>query len=130
MQEKPTSESCSAAMVAVKDALYVLGGKWKLPIIVSLQDGPRRFKELQRRVEDITPRVLSKELKEMELNDLVIRKVISTTPVTVEYSLTAYSDTLFPLTTALYQWGSQHRKRVFEKARQEREEKQLQSEPA
>lgn len=88
------------------------------------------LKSLQRRVEDITPRVLSKELKEMELNDLVTRKVISSTPVTVEYSLTAYSDTLFPLTTALHQWGSQHRKRVFEKSRQEREEKQLQSQPA
>lgn len=130
MLEKRTMESCSAAMVAVKDALYVLGGKWKLPIIVSLQEGPRRFKELQRRVEDITPRVLSKELKEMELNDLVTRKVISTTPVTVEYSLTAYSDTLFPLTNALHEWGSQHRQRVFDKARQEREERQLQSQPA
>lgn len=130
MQEKRTIESCTAAMVAVKDALYVLGGKWKLPIIVSLQESPCRFKELQRRVEDITPRVLSKELKEMELNDLVTRTVISTRPVTVEYSLTAYSDTLFPLTTALHEWGTQHRKRVFDKARQEREEKQLQSQPA
>lgn len=45
MEQMRTTESCSAAMVAVKDALYVLGGKWKLPIIVSLQDGPRRFKE-------------------------------------------------------------------------------------
>jgi len=130
MLEKRTTETCSAALVAVKDALYVLGGKWKLPIIVSLQEGPCRFKELQRRVEDITPRVLSKELKEMELNDLVTRRVISTTPVIVEYSLTAYSETLTPLTNALHAWGSQHRQRVFEKARQEREHKLLQSEPA
>lgn len=120
MLVKKTREECTSAMGSIKDALYVLGGKWKLPIIVSLQEGPARFKELQRRVEGITPRVLSKELKEMEMNDLLARKVVSASPVTIEYSLTAYSKSLGPVTEALHEWGRQHRQRVFAKARQAR----------
>jgi DNA-binding HxlR family transcriptional regulator len=103
------SQACNAALSAVRDSLYVIGGKWKLPIIIALLDGPQRFRELQRSLHTITPKVLSKELKELELNSFVTRTVYPTTPVTVEYQLTAYSDTLKQVLTSLKEWGEQHR---------------------
>jgi DNA-binding HxlR family transcriptional regulator len=111
------SKECTHSLLAVKDALYVLSGKWKLPIIIGLSTGPMRFKELQRTVENITPKILSKELKELEMNEFVTRKVYSTTPVTVEYELTPYADTLEKVIIELRDWGLEHRKRIFAKSR-------------
>lgn len=108
--------ACTASMTAVKDALYVLNGKWKLPLILSLQDGPMRFNEIQKNLEDITPKILSKEL---ELNEFVIRKVFPTTPVTVTYELTPYSETLDNVITELRNWGIQHRERLVASRRSE-----------
>ncbi len=59
----------------LKDTLYVMGYKWKLPILLSLGMGNQRFKEIQRSIPGITSRVLSKELKELELNQIITRKV-------------------------------------------------------
>lgn len=103
---------CSRKLLPVKDALYVLSGKWKLPIIIALGHGNKRFKELQREVEGITAKMLSKELREMELNELVKRTVYDSTPVTVEYELTKYSETLDKVIMELAEWGQQHRKRL------------------
>src|ERR1700743_2297709 len=89
--------ACNGALAAVRDSIYVIGGKWKLPIIITLMEGPQRFRELQRSLDGITPKVLSKELKELELNAFVTRTVYDTTPVTVEYQLTDYSKTLKPV---------------------------------
>jgi len=116
---QPSSEACLSSINAVKDALYVLSGKWKLPLIVSLINGPKRFNEIQRSLSEITPKVLSKELREMELNGFVERKVFDTFPVTVIYELTDYSDTLGPIIDALSIWGTQHRKRIVEMRRLE-----------
>lgn len=52
---KHNSEACTTSIAAVKDALYVLNGKWKLPLIIALQDGPKRFKDIQRALGEITP---------------------------------------------------------------------------
>jgi len=109
-----TKETCSAAAGAIRDTLYVLGGKWKLPILMTLAGGPQRFRELQKALEDITPKVLSKELKELELNEFITRKVYPTTPVTVEYSLTAYSGSLQKVLIELRDWGFAHRRRIKE----------------
>ncbi|WP_316801583.1 helix-turn-helix domain-containing protein [Pedobacter frigidisoli] len=111
-KEKHTKESCSASLNAVKDALYVLNGKWKLPLILSLQDGPKRFNEIQKSLGEITPKILSKELKDLELNEFVIRKVFPTTPVTVTYELTEYSGSLDKVIDELRNWGMQHRERL------------------
>ncbi|PWS27555.1 transcriptional regulator [Pedobacter yonginense] len=111
--------ACTASMTAVKDALYVLNGKWKLPLIVSLQEGPLRFNEIQKALEDITPKILSKELKELELNEFVVRKVFPTKPVTVTYELTPYSETLDDVITELRNWGLQHRERLVASRRSE-----------
>ncbi|MVM37621.1 transcriptional regulator [Spirosoma sp. HMF3257] len=107
--------TCNQSLQAVQDALYVLNGKWKLPIIIALKDGPRRFRELQRLVTGITAKVLSKELKELEMNEFAVRHVYATIPVTVEYELTEYSHSLDSVIEALYQWGIQHRARILGK---------------
>jgi len=112
-----SKEVCEQSLKAVKDALYALNGKWKLQIIVALTTGPLRFKELQRALDGITPKILSKELKELELNEFVERSVYATVPVTVEYKLTAYSDTLEKVIIALRDWGLQHRQRIFAKSK-------------
>ncbi|TCD10836.1 transcriptional regulator [Pedobacter frigidisoli] len=118
-RENHTKESCSASLNAVKDALYVLNGKWKLPLILSLQDGPKRFNEIQKSLGEITPKILSKELKDLELNEFVIRKVFSTTPVTVTYELTEYSGSLEKVLDELRNWGFQHRERLVAHRRAE-----------
>jgi DNA-binding HxlR family transcriptional regulator len=109
-----TKVACTASINAIRDALYVLNGKWKLLIIMALVDGAKRFKEIQRDLETITPKILSKELKELELNGFVERKVFNTTPVTVTYELTPYSDTLGNILNELRLWGMQHRKHIIE----------------
>ncbi|MFN8287457.1 MAG: helix-turn-helix domain-containing protein [Chitinophagales bacterium] len=110
-------KECNQHMQSVMDALYVLSGKWKLPIIVALRHNNKRFKELQREVTGITARMLSKELKEMEMNQLVRRTVYDSTPVTVEYELTEYATSLDTVVFALYDWGHKHRKRIMQAMR-------------
>lgn len=106
---------CTQRQRAVQDALYVLNGKWKLPIIIGLSSGPKRFRELQRLMAGITAKVLSKELKELEMNEFVVRHVYDTTPATIEYELTEYSQSLNEIIEALSQWGMQHRARILKK---------------
>ena len=114
---KHSPETCTASVNAVRDALYVLSGKWKLPLIVALSEGPMRFKDIQRALGEITPKILSKELKELELNEFVERKVFATTPVTVTYELTPYSKSLEKVLEELKNWGMQHRKRITDSMR-------------
>jgi DNA-binding HxlR family transcriptional regulator len=115
--EMHSKELCLKSVAAVRDTLYVLNGKWKLPIIIALSSGPMRFKELERALEDITPKVLSKELKELELNDFLTRTVYATTPVTVEYKLTQYSQSLNKIIEEMVDWGLQHKKRIRNNSR-------------
>jgi len=108
-----TPEACAASVMAVKDALYVLNGKWKLPLIVALSSGAMRFNDIQRALDGITPKILSKELRELELNEFVERKVFPTTPVSVLYELTPYSRSLDKVLEELKNWGTQHRQRIM-----------------
>ena len=109
-EKKPhTAAECNAKLASVGDALYAIGGKWKLRIIIALSEGANRFNELQRTVTGISARVLSNELKDMEMNGFVKRTVYAETPVVVEYELTQYSETLEPVLKALSEWGAQHR---------------------
>lgn len=111
-----SSGQCMAALGTVDDALYVIGGKWKLRIIVALADGKRRFNELQRVIKGISPRVLSNELKDLELNGFVKRIVDHTTaPASVVYERTAYADTLHDVITALANWGAMHRNKIMDR---------------
>jgi DNA-binding HxlR family transcriptional regulator len=114
-----TPQACNASVVAVKDALYVLNGKWKLPLIVALSTGPKRFNDIQRALDGITPKILSKELKELELNEFVERSVLPTTPVSVFYELTPYSRSLDNVVNELKNWGTQHRQRIVNNRRKQ-----------
>lgn len=108
--------TCSTRLMAIGDAMYAIGGKWKLRIILALKEGSTRFNDLQRRIEGISAKVLSNELKELELNGFIKRKVYDQTPVLVEYELTPYSDTLKDVLAALSEWGIQHRKKIMQGA--------------
>ncbi|MET3128978.1 DNA-binding HxlR family transcriptional regulator [Arcicella rosea] len=109
---KEFSEECNRVLAAVSDALYSIGGKWKLMIIISIARGNHRFTELQRQVKGISARVLSSELKDLELNGFIIRKVTAGYPVTIEYELLPYSQTLEEVVGAMTRWGMQHRERI------------------
>lgn len=108
--DQPQHTECCKSLAAIEDALYVIGGKWKLRITLALMEGNKRFNEIQRLLKPISPRVLSHELKELELNGFIRRKVYSTaTPVVVEYEATEYSLTLRKVLDALVEWGTMHK---------------------
>lgn len=106
---------CSKMILPVRDALEILSGKWKLPIIISLTFGTKRFKQISTEVQGITDKMLSKELKELEVNQLVKRTVIDTFPPTVEYSITEHGKSLDKLIQELRDWGMAHRKKIIGK---------------
>jgi len=108
---------CSGEFVlAVNDTMAVLTGKWKLPIMGMLTFGSRRFMEMAREIPKITPRMLSKELKDLELNGIVKRTVHDTTPVTVEYELTPSGRSFKCVLESMVNWGVEHRKITMGKA--------------
>ncbi|HCL83716.1 MAG TPA: transcriptional regulator [Chitinophagaceae bacterium] len=108
---------CTEMLRPVRDSLDVLSGKWKLPIIVALTFGEKRFTEIAQEVHGITDRMLSKELRDLELNGLVMRNIEDTYPVKVTYSLTQHSKTLRPVIDSLKNWGIMHRKKLTEDCR-------------
>jgi DNA-binding HxlR family transcriptional regulator len=91
-----------------QDALYVLNGKWRLAIVIALHNGHRRYRDIARNVPGITFTMLSRELKLMELNNLVTRLEDPDFPQTVDYCLTDYSQSLYPIVESLVAWGKQH----------------------
>lgn len=112
--EMPHSpEACSKRMRPVQDALEVLNGRWKLPILFSLTFGTKRFKQISRDVNGITDKVLSKELKDMEMNQLIKRTVYDSFPPKVEYSITEHGKSLQELLDYLAKWGQLHRKKIM-----------------
>lgn len=109
---------CSVKLMAIRDTMELLSGKWKIQIIGALlQKGTLRFMDLLREVEGIAAKMLSKELQELEINELVKRTVCNTKPITVEYEITDYGKTLEKVIGEIAQWGDQHRKRLFRKTK-------------
>lgn len=115
LTEKLTATECTKHLMAVRDALDVINGKWKIQIIIALWEGNTRFKDIERRIPKITARMLSKELKDLECHQLVKRTVYDTLPVTVEYTTTPHALTLKPVIEELQAWGSLHRKKILDK---------------
>lgn len=101
---------------ALQDTIYVIGGKWKLPIINSICNGNKRFREIERSIPGITTRMLSRELKEMEMNKLIKRTVSPDSPVLVEYESTPYCKTFGNIILAMIEWGKEHKKYIQEEA--------------
>lgn len=110
--EPITKVECNQKLNAVGDALYVIGGKWKLRIIIALKEGNYRFNDLQRTITGISAKVLSNELKDLELNGFVKRTVHDATPVVVSYEPTAYTNTLKDVLHSLSEWGAMHREKL------------------
>lgn len=109
-----TTGVCKTRIMAIKDAMEILSGKWKLHILGTLmQAGKMRFMDLLREVDGIAPKMLSKELQDMELNRLVYRTVLDTKPVTVEYEVTEYGKTLEPIIDEIAKWGIAYRRSII-----------------
>lgn len=100
---------------ALQDTLYVIGGKWRLPIMNSLCNGNTRFREIERSIPGITTRMLSKELKELELNGIISRTVQGTSPVLVAYKTTDYCTTFSAILLEMIKWGIEHKKHITRK---------------
>ncbi|MCB0673772.1 MAG: helix-turn-helix transcriptional regulator [Saprospiraceae bacterium] len=86
--------------------MTIIGGKWSLPIIYVLMKGTRRFKELERSIEGINTRMLVKELKQLEINGILLREVYAEVPPRVEYSLTEKGQALKPVLEEMKSWGN------------------------
>src|SRR4030095_16987168 len=118
--EAPSETQCKATLKAIADALYVIGGTWKLRIIVALSAGNKRFNELQRLIEGISAKVLSNELKGLELNGFVRRIVFTGKPVIIEYELSEYAETLDGVLQSLREWGAMHREKIRKSMKKKR----------
>lgn len=109
----PGSAGCGKKIRAIHDAMDILNGKWKISIISCLCYEKMRYTDLLREVQGISGKMLSRDLKELEVNELVTRTVLDTQPITVEYALTEYGLTLKALTAAIADWGLKHRERII-----------------
>src|SRR5215210_6762698 len=112
-KEVKNHSECTKAILPVRDALDILNGKWKLPIIISLMYGNKRFTQMAREIPNISDKMLSKELRDLEMNMLVKRTVYDSVPVVVEYSMTPSGKSLEKLIGELGKWGALHRKRII-----------------
>lgn len=107
---------CRFRTNAVKDSMELLTGKWKIHILGTLlYAGKMRFMDLQREIDGIGSKMLSKELQDLEINQLISRRVLNIKPITVEYELTEFGKTLEPTIDAIAQWGIDYRKTLFGK---------------
>jgi len=100
---KATDNKCPAEFT-----LAMIGGRWKIPILFHLLGGRKRFTELARALNGVTQKMLTQQLREMQRNGLVERKVFAQVPPKVEYSLTNLGVTLRPVVDAMCRWGEEH----------------------
>lgn len=102
-------------MMPVFDSLDALSGRWRLPILIALLFGAKRFTQISKAVSGISDKVLAKELKELEINQLIKRTVHNTFPPMVEYSATSHGESVEKLVIELKNWGEKHRQQVIGK---------------
>lgn len=114
IQINAVNTSVKESLTSIREALDVLGGKWKIPIMVSLASGSKRFKEIQSHVVGITSKVLSHELKELERNNLVIRSIDKDTAI-IYYAVTVKYKSLEKVIKELKDWGDYHRSNIFQR---------------
>lgn len=109
------TQSCQQKLRISRDALEVIQGKWRMPIVLALTFGNKRFGELQRDIVDISPKMLSQELRALEENKIITRTVYDSMPVVVEYSLTPLGKSMKKLLDEVLTWGEHFRKEVVAK---------------
>lgn len=100
------------ACCPLEAAMDVMGGKWKVTVLFRLMEGTRRFNELRRLLPNVTQRMLTTQLRDLEADGLISRKVYAEVPPKVEYSLTPLGRTLEPLLRELYRWGESFKEEV------------------
>ena len=96
----------------IEACLEVVGGKWKGVILFHLFGGTQRFNALMRLMPDVTQRMLTKQLRELEADHIVARKVYPEVPPKVEYTLTEFGQTLAPILKVMQQWGTKYLERI------------------
>jgi DNA-binding HxlR family transcriptional regulator len=94
----------------VTSTVELIGGKWKTVVLYHLMDEPRRFSELQRKLTGVTQRMLTLQLRELEADGLVHRKVYPQVPPKVEYSLTELGQSLETIIRAMLAWGENYQR--------------------
>ena len=119
MMKKALSDPplCTMNLLAMNDTLDILGGKWKLLILhylISREGITNTFKKIERDIDGISAKMLSKELKDLETNKLVQREVQNTKPVTVAYSITNYGKTTKEIIDVLVDWGKNYRMKIID----------------
>ncbi|OJV55825.1 MAG: transcriptional regulator [Bacteroidetes bacterium 43-16] len=108
---------CQTRISAIKDTMEILSGKWKFHILGTLLMGDKlRFMDLLREVEGIGTKMLSKELQDLEMNHLVKRTVLNTKPVTVEYEITEFGQTLGAIIDEIAKWGIAYKHALYQKS--------------
>ena len=112
---KQKNSACPFKLKASRDALEIIQGKWRIPIVISLTYGTKRFGEIQRDIGDVSPKMLSQELKALEENKIISRTLYDSMPVTVEYSLTPLGHSMKNLLAELLNWGNHFRKEIVGK---------------
>jgi DNA-binding HxlR family transcriptional regulator len=105
---KHPQKNCDSVQITVK----VVGGKWKPPILYLLGTGTMRFSQLKVAIDGITQKMLAQELRNMEKDGLISRKVYPVMPPKVEYSLTTYGKSLEPILKGMSEWGVRHKNRI------------------
>lgn len=113
--KKITPADCKESLFAVRDALDVLNGKWKLQIVISINGGNHRFTQIEKSIPDLSSKVLANELKDLEEHQLIERVVHDSTPVLIEYKLLPHAESLKEVINALEKWGLKHRNVVMGK---------------
>ena len=108
LSTKQSEEICSNFGCPVEATLEVIGGKWKGVIVFHLLGGTKRFNELRRLVPEVTQRMLTRQLRELENDRIVLRVVYAEVPPKVEYSLTEYGKTLAPVLAMMQKWGTKY----------------------
>ncbi len=114
MKKKDHTE-CMSSLIPVRDTLEIIGGKWKLLILISIAEGNKHFREIERSIPKLSTKVLSKELKDLEENKLIVRSIVNGFPVRTEYTVTKHALTLQNVIVELQNWGVKHRKEIFGK---------------
>ncbi len=105
---------CKYNLMIIRDTLEVIQGKWRIPIIIALTYGEKRFGEIKRDITDISPKMLSQELKALEENKIIIRTLHDTMPISVEYSLTPLGVSMTEMLDEIFNWGVHFRKEIVQ----------------
>ena len=113
MQRKKFVSKRQEATSSIDVAINVIGGKWKMLILVALMKGPQRTSSLQKALPHISERLLIRQLRELERHLLITRKVYPSVPPKVEYTVTEYGMTLQPVIFQLSAWGYEHVKKIY-----------------